>query len=152
MHDKLEHLNRLFSSLSEEQQTDILNLLETWVKVRQTQNPQNGQTNSQPYAAPSSVSVHPDLSEQWQCVNILRGLVRQQFRPTVELAYIAFHPDLDSISTAKSRMAVERMFELEAAYELKSILASQPDSSIITKEMVEEFQKNMNDLESGSHK
>jgi hypothetical protein len=151
MQDKLERLNRLFSNLSEEQQEDVLNLLETWMKVKQSITEQSANMQSQSDPAPSDAAptfYHPDLCEQWQCVNTLREMVREYFRPTVELAYIAFHPDLDSISTAKSRTAVERMFELEAAYELKSILETQPDSSIISKQMVEEFRKKRNSANS----
>ncbi|UOF90443.1 hypothetical protein LSG31_21735 [Fodinisporobacter ferrooxydans] len=143
MQEKLNRLQEMFSRLSAAQQDDIINLLETWIKQQQvikeapTRQPSidSGHTSALQYYH------HPSLDQQRQSVNILRNYVRDHFRPMIELAYIAFHPDLDSISTAKSRAAVENMFELEAAYELKSILETQPDSSIISKQLIDTFQE-----------
>jgi len=141
MPQEIERLTQLYSSLSAEQQEDVLNLLETWVKMQKTIADRSMQKPQAKAAEKTSAYRPPSLEDQWECINTLRDMVRHQFRPTVELAYIAFHPDLDSISSAKSRQAVEKMFELEAAYELKSILETQHDSTIITNDMIEDFRK-----------
>ncbi len=131
MADKRERFSSLFDQLTDEQQTDIIQLMKSWV----AQSAMAEQTSNvdQPV---STLSQHPELSNQWHCLNALKKVVEKHYTPRVELAYIAFHPDLDSISTAKTREAAQRIYSLEAAYELKSIFEQDPDSEVLDPEII----------------
>jgi hypothetical protein len=123
-HDRLLYL---FDKLSNEQQQDLLNLMETWERMPQPPREQN------------DVALNPVLKEslghEWMCLNALKRVVATHFPPRVELAYVAFHPLLDSISTAKTREAAEKMFSLEAAYELKRIFEADPHADVISEDV-----------------
>ncbi|GAX89870.1 hypothetical protein EFBL_1495 [Effusibacillus lacus] len=100
--------------------------------------PQPAQSGDSTAAPPRTI---PELSKELHCLNALKKVVEDHYQPRVELAYIAFHPDLDSVSTAKTREAAKKMYTLEAAYELKSIFEQNPDSEILEKEIVETLQR-----------
>jgi hypothetical protein len=127
-HDRLLYL---FDNLSYDQQQDLLNLMETW--------------NAMPKAVEGekNTTLNPVLEDtigqEWRCLNALKKVVSTHFPPRVELAYVAFHPDLDSVQTAKSRQAAEKMYTLEAAYELKRILEADPDSEVFSGDVAEQL-------------
>jgi len=127
-----ERLLYLFDRLPGDQQQDLLNLLEAWNNM-----PKRNED-------PSDTALNPVLEEQlgkeWLCLNVLKRAVLTHFPPRLELAYVAFHPDLDSVSSAKSRPAAEQMYALEAAYELKRILAENPDSDVLSEEVKKHIQ------------
>jgi hypothetical protein len=123
-HDRLLYL---FDRLSSEQQNDLLNLMEMWNAM------------PAPTANANDTALNPALEEtlgkEWLCLNALKKIVSTHFPPRLELAYIAFNPLLDSVSTAKTAGAAEKMYNLEAAYELKRILETEPDAEIFSEEI-----------------
>lgn len=127
-HDRLLYL---FDRLPAEKQSDILSLLETW--------------NSMPQVTgdASETALNPALAEtlgqEWHCLSALKKVVSTHFPPRLELAYLAFNPYLDSLATAKTRKASEQMYTLEAAYELKRIFESDPESDVFTEEVKEQL-------------
>lgn len=125
-HDRLIYL---FDRLNQEQQQDLLNLMETW----------NGMPR--PAEGTGETTLNPALEEtlgrEWMCLNALKKVVATHFLPRVELGYVAFHPYLDSVSNAKTRQAAEKMYTLEAAYELKRILEEEPDSDLFQGEVAD---------------
>ncbi|MGZ4032492.1 MAG: hypothetical protein ACXVDJ_08510 [Tumebacillaceae bacterium] len=138
-HDRLLYL---FDRLPSEQQNDLLNLMETW--------------NAMPAisAKANESALNPALEEtlgkEWLCLNALKKIVATHYPPRLELAYIAFHPLLDSVSTAKTAGAAEKMYNLEAAYELKRILEAEPESDIFPTEISDQLHEMLyqNDNES----
>lgn len=131
-HDRLLYL---FDHLSSNQQHDLLNLMETW--------------HAMPTPASDAVdttlnpALEKALGKEWLCLNALKKVVATHFPPRLELAYLAFHPLLDSVSTAKTAPAAEKMYNLEAAYELKRIYEAEPDSELFTKEILETMHEMM---------
>ena len=120
-HDRLLYL---FDRLPAEQQQDLMNLLETWNVMPKRSDDANDTT------------LNPALADQigreWHCLSALKKAVSTHFPPRLELAYVAFHPNLDSVSSAKTRLAAEQMYTLEAAYELKRIFEEDPESDILS--------------------
>jgi len=131
-HDRLLYL---FDQLPREKQSDLLNLLETWNSMpRLVQNaPERDSTTLNP-------ALEATLGQEWHCLNALKKVVSTHFPPRLELAYIAFHPYLDSLATAKSRSAAEQMYTLEAAYELKRIFEDDPDADVFTEDVKNQLQ------------
>lgn len=129
-HDRLLYL---FDRMSHEQQSDLLNLLEMWNSMPAPVTDTNDST--------LNPALEETLGREWHCLNALKKVVSTHFPPRVELAYLAFHPNLDSVSTAKSRGAAEKMYTLEAAYELKRILENEPDSDVFTADVAEMLHK-----------
>lgn len=142
MTDKRERFSSLFDQLSDDQQEDIIQLMKMW--VAQSSSPKQTSTSEQPVSA---FSQHPELSKQWHCLNALKKVVEKHYPPRVELAYIAFHPDLDSVSTAKTREAAQQIYSLEATYELKAIFEQDPDSEVLDQEIVETLQHYLHNVE-----
>jgi hypothetical protein len=126
-HDRLLYL---FDRLPQEKQQDVLNLLETWNAMPITASEVSDDTALNP-------ALEPKLGKEWMCLNALKKVVSTHFPPRLELAYVAFHPLLDSVSTAKTRTAAEKMYLLEAAYELKRIFENDPESELFTEEVSE---------------
>ncbi|MBX6395454.1 MAG: hypothetical protein IRY98_07000 [Alicyclobacillaceae bacterium] len=131
MMDQVERFVSLFQRLNPEQREDVLKLMETWVALPPTPPPVRDS------ATPESAAIRrdPSLSKEWHCLSALKRVVSDYFSPVIELGYIAFHPNLDTISTAKTREAAEQMYLLEAAYELKRLLETSPESDILTEEL-----------------
>lgn len=125
-HDRLLYL---FDRLSHEQQQDLMNLMETWHNMPRPAE-HAGDTALNPALADS-------IGQEWKCLNALKKVVNTHFPARLELAYLAFNPDLDSVSTAKSRRAAEEMYTLEAAYELKRILEADPTSELFNEDISE---------------
>lgn len=122
-----ERLLYLFDRLPADQQQDLMNLLEIWNNM-----PIRSEEANDTALNPA---LEAQLGKEWHCLNVLKRTVHTHFPPRLELAYVAFHPDLDSVSSAKSRPAAEQMYALEAAYELKRILAEDPDSDVLSEEV-----------------
>ncbi|HEU4964797.1 MAG TPA: hypothetical protein VFV52_13205 [Bacilli bacterium] len=127
-HDRLLYL---FDRLPQDKQQDLLNLLETWNAMPAPTLEKSEDTSALNPALESA------LGKEWMCLNALKKVVATHYPPRLELAYVAFHPMLDSVSTAKSRPAAEKMFTLEAAYELKRIFEKEPDSELFSEEVQE---------------
>lgn len=119
-HDR-ERFLVLFDQLSPVQQADMLKIMENW--ATRTKAPDS----EVPIVPVSPLLQHPQLSKEWHCLSALKQVVDKHYSPHIELAYVAFHPDLDSVSTAKTREAASRMYQLEASYELKAIFEQQPE-------------------------
>lgn len=130
--NKHDRLNYLFDKLSDVQQQDLLDLMETWDRMP-----------APPREEREEVTLNPKLEEslgrEWLCLNALKRVVSTHFLPRVELAYVAFHPSLDSMSTAKTREAAEKMYSLEAAYELKRIFEADPEADLFSDEVSEQI-------------
>lgn len=126
-HDRLLYL---FDRLPQEKQQDLLNLMEAWDSMPQSVPSEADDTALNP-------ALESELGKEWMCLNALKKVVSTHFPPRLELAYIAFHPLLDSVSTAKSRPAAEKMYSLEASYELKRIFEEEPDSELFSEEVAE---------------
>lgn len=142
MTDKRERFSSLFDQLTDDQQEDVIRLMKAWIA-----NPSAPAESSADEQPASALSQHPELSKQWHCLNALKKVVEKHYPPRVELAYIAFHPDLDSVSTAKTREAAQRIYSLEAAYELKAIFEQDPDSEVLDQEIVETLQHYLHNVE-----
>ena len=127
-HDRLLYL---FDRLAPEKQQDLLNLMETWNSMPSTGN-ESDETTLNPALADS-------IGQEWLCLNALKKVVATHFVPRLELAYVAFHPLLDSMSTAKTRGAAEKMYSLEAAYELKRIFEADPDSDLFSGDVADQL-------------
>jgi hypothetical protein len=127
-HDRLLYL---FDRLSGEQQQDLLNLMETWNAMPASAN-ESDETTLNPALADS-------IGKEWMCLNALKKVVATHFVPRLELAYVAFHPLLDSMSTAKTSGAAEKMYTLEAAYELKRIFEENPDSDLFSGDVADQL-------------
>lgn len=127
-HDRLLYL---FDRLPVEKQQDLLNLMETWNAVPSLSVvDQKGELNP---------ALEDSIGREWYCLNALKKVVSTHFPPRLELAYVAFHPYLDSVSTAKSRRAAEQMYTLEAAYELKRLYETDTESDVFTEEVLEQM-------------
>jgi hypothetical protein len=139
MIQKQEQFLSLFEQLTPEQQEDLIRLMQTWADMPpQTKEVPAGEKPV------TGISQHPELSREWHCLNALKKVVETHYVPRVELGYIAFHPDLDSISTAKTREAAKKMYVLEASYELKGIFEKDPDNELLDKEVLATLQKYLN--------
>lgn len=92
-------------------------------------------------------ALQESIGREWHCLNALKRVVSTHFPPRLELAYVAFHPSLDSVSSAKSRRAAEQMYTLEAAYELKRIYENDQDSDVFTEDVLEQMNHMLNDCE-----
>lgn len=136
MSDKRDQFLSLFERLSPDQQDDLIQLMKTWTDM--PAHAQQAAPGDQPVTA---LARHPELSNEWHCLNALKKVVETHYPPRVELAYIAFHPDLDSISTAKTREAAKKMYALEASYELKSIFEKDPGSDLFDKDIIQTLQR-----------
>lgn len=135
MTDINQEFNELFLSLKADQQSDILSLMKTWFKQNQVEPLQKSSD-----VLFNPIVQNPTLSKEWHCLTALKEVVEKHYEPAVELAYIAFHQDLDSISSAKSRAAVKQMYLLEAAYELKRILEADPESDLLDEQVLKTLQ------------
>ncbi|BCJ86523.1 hypothetical protein [Effusibacillus dendaii] len=133
-----EQLLSLFDRLTPHQQDDVIHLMKTWLEMPVQKQPT--ETGESPQNPPLQ---NPSFLNEWHCLNALKKVVENHYAPRVELGYIAFHPDLDSISTAKTRDAAEKMYVLEAAYELKAIFEKDPDSDVFDKEVLETLHKHL---------
>lgn len=142
MPDKRERFSSLFDQLTDHQQEDIIQLMKTWAEKPSTscETPTGGNPVS-------ALSHHPELSSQWHCLKALKKVVDTHYPPQVELAYIAFHPNLDSVSTAKTREAAKRIYSIEAAYELKEIFEQDPDSEVLEEEILNTLQHYLHNLD-----
>lgn len=133
-HDRLLYL---FDRLPAQKQQDLMNLLETWNAVPSLS------------VVDTSSELNPALEEsigrEWHCLNALKRVVSTHFPPRLELAYVAFHPYLDSVSSAKSRRAAEQMYTLEAAYELKRIYENDHESDVFTEEVLVQMNEMLHD-------
>ncbi|WP_018131073.1 hypothetical protein [Effusibacillus pohliae] len=136
MNDKREQLLSLFERLTPDQQDDIIQIMKTWIEMPSPA--KHAPAGENPVTA---LAQHPELSNEWHCLNALKKVVEEHYPPRVELGYIAFHPDLDSISTAKTRDAARKMYILEAAYELKAIFEQDPDSELLDKDIMQTLQR-----------
>ncbi|MFC4766117.1 hypothetical protein [Effusibacillus consociatus] len=136
MKDKHAQFLSLFERLTPDQQEDIIQIMKTWNEM-----PSLTKTAPAGEKPVTAISQHPELSNEWRCLNALKKVVEEHYTPHVELAYIAFHPDLDSVSTAKTRDAAKKMYVLEASYELKSIFEQDPNSDLLDKEILQTLQK-----------
>jgi hypothetical protein len=125
-HDRLLYL---FDRLTSEQQQDLLNLMETWNNM-----PRPSDTKTETTLNPA---LEKTLGREWMCLNALKKVVSTHFLPRVELGYVAFNPLLDSVANAKTRQAAEKMYTLEAAYELKRIFETEPDSDLFQGEVAD---------------
>jgi hypothetical protein len=127
-----ERFLELLEQITPEQQEDLLRLMEKWAAM-----PKPGHNATDGELSPShSVLSNPILSKEWHCLSALKKVVEKHFPAQIELAYIAFHPDLNSISTAKTKPAARKMYALEAAYELKNILEHSPDSDLLDEDVL----------------
>ncbi|MBL0386429.1 hypothetical protein JJB07_07195 [Tumebacillus sp. ITR2] len=135
-HDRLLYL---FDRLPVEKQHDLMNLMETWnaMPALSVTDP-SGELNP---------ALEDSIGREWYCLNALKKVVSTHFPPRLELAYVAFHPYLDSVSTAKARRAAEQMYTLEAAYELKRIYENDPESDVFTEEVTEQLHRMLHDCE-----
>ncbi|KEO81284.1 hypothetical protein [Tumebacillus flagellatus] len=133
-HDRLLYL---FDRLPVQKQQDLMNLLETWNAVPSLSVvDENSELNP---------ALEDSIGREWHCLNALKKVVSTHFPPRLELAYVAFHPYLDSVSSAKSRRAAEQMYTLEAAYELKRIYENDPESDVFTAEVTEQLHRMLHD-------
>ena len=129
--NRQDRLLYLFDKLSNEQQQDLLDLMEMWERMPQPA------TREEREDAPLNPALEDSLGREWMCLNSLKRVVSTHFLPRVELAYVAFHPLLDSVSTAKTRDAAEQMYTLEAAYELKRIFEADPHADVFPEDVSE---------------
>lgn len=129
--DDLERLVSLFQQLTPEQRRDVLRLMETWVALpRPALKVASDSSRESP-----AIRRDPGLNREWHCLSALKQVVGRYFTPIIELGYIAFHPNLDTISTAKTREAAEQLYMLEAAYELKRLIETTPDADVLTEDV-----------------
>jgi hypothetical protein len=134
-----ERFLELLEQITPEQQGDLLRLMEQWAAM-----PKPGHHAADGEPSPSySVWTNPILSKEWHCLSALKKVVEKHFPAQIELAYVAFHPDLNSISTAKTKSAARKMYALEAAYELKNILEHAPDSDLLDEEVLKTLQDSL---------
>lgn len=138
MKDNREQFLSLFERLAPDQQEDLIKIMQTWTEM--PSRTKDAPVGEKPVTA---LSQHPELSNEWHCLNALKKVVEEHYAPHVELGYIAFHPDLDSVSTAKTRDAAKKMYLLEASYELKSIFEQDPDSDLFDKDIVQTLQRHL---------
>jgi hypothetical protein len=141
MQDRRESFFSLFDQLSTDQQEDLIQLMKTWISMPAA-------TKAVPAGEKpvDALAQHPELSQEWHCLTALKKVVEDFYPPRVELAYIAFHPHLDSVQTAKTREAARQMFVLEAAYEMKAIFEKDPDSDVLDQEIIETLERHLHNF------